>query len=83
MSEVPNKKSKALDGYKKKFETKVTDAEAMKAKDQTMEGILKNLVQAPERLVMVGPVGMTSSRPTKTQENELHGQDGKFKVDEM
>ena len=83
MSEVPGKKSKFLDEYKKKHETKVTDAEALKAKNHTMEGILKDIVSAPERMVMTGPVGNTSVRPTKKNENDLHGKDGKFKVTEM
>lgn len=83
MSEVPGKKNKFLDEYKKKHDTKVSDAEAMKAKEHTMEGILKDVVQAPKRMVMIGPVGMTSVRPTKKDENELHGKDGEFKVKEM
>lgn len=83
MDKDPVTKNKFVDSYKRKFESGKTDADALKAKNQTMENIMKNLVSAPERMVMVGPVGETSVRPSKVNENKLHGGNGKLAVKEM
>ncbi len=72
-----HEQDKFLKKNKAKFETKQKDIDALKPKKQTMNGILDNVLQGPEKLHIVGPVGKTSARETKPSENPEHGKDGK------
>jgi len=76
-------KDKFLASMKKKHERGNVDSEALKAKDQTMKDILGDIVQMPSKIAMVGPVGKTSVRKTKKDENDLHGEDGEVMVKEQ
>ena len=76
-------KDKFLAKMKTKFERGKVDEEALKPKTQTMEGILGDITQMPSKISMVGPVGQTSARKPKVNENELSGKDGKVMVKEQ
>lgn len=75
MDEIKTK-NKFLSEYKKKFETKVEDKDALKAKPITMGKVLEGVVQMPEKVHIAGPIGQTSVRKDKKNENTLHGADG-------
>lgn len=70
-------KNNYMDELKRKFETKAVDTDALKAKDTSIEKTLANVTTFPGRMVLSGPVGNTSVKPDKKEENPLHGKDDK------
>ena len=67
---------KFLAQMKKKFETKEVDKP--KVDKKTMEGIMKDVAQVPDKLSMVGsPDGAKHVKPAKPGENQLQTGDGK------
>ena len=76
-------KDKFLAKMKTKFERGKVDSDALKAKERTMKDILGDIVQMPSKISMVGPVGKTSVKKPKVNENKLSGGDGKVMVDEQ
>ena len=68
---------KFMANMKKRFETKETDAGSLKAKPITVEGLANDINAFPEKLNIVGPIGKTSVKPSKKDENKLNGGDGK------
>lgn len=70
-------KNNYMDELKHKFETKAVDTDALKAKDTSIEKTLTNVSTFPEKMVLSGPVGNTSVKSSKKDENPLHGKDDK------
>lgn len=66
---------KFLSGMQKKHNTKEVDKP--KVPKATMEGILKDVVQVPEKLHMVGSPDKPSAKSAKSGENQLHTGKGK------
>jgi len=67
---------KFLAGMKKKYEKKEVDKP--KIKSVTMEGIMKDIAQVPDKLSMVGsPDGSKHVKPKKSEENQLQTGPGK------
>ena len=79
MDKAPEeKKGKFLEGLQSKHNTKVEDADAMKVKKGIkVEGLLDDMNSFPEKIHIAGPIGQTSVKKSKPQENDLHGDDGK------
>jgi len=67
--------SKFMKNMKAKFNT--TEKDKVKVEQQTMENILGDIIQVPEKLHMTGPVGKDSVKPKKEGENQLHTGIGK------
>ena len=62
----------------KKYEKEGVDNEALKPKKQDMNEILEGTLQMPEKLHIVGPIGKTSVRSSKKDEEpSSKGGDGK------
>lgn len=71
---------KFLAGMKKKHDTKQKDE--VKVEKKTMEGIMKDIAQVPDKLSMVGsPDGAKHVKPKKEGENQLQTGDGKQMMD--
>ena len=68
---------KVVEGIKKRYNTQQKDADALKAKPIKVENLLNDMNDIPRSQRVVGPIGKTSVRPSKTDENTLHGGDGK------
>ena len=66
---------KFLAQMKKKHETKEVDKPTVEK--ASMEGILKDIVQVPEKLHMTGSPDKPSAKPAKPEENQLHTGSGK------
>jgi hypothetical protein len=75
-TKIEEKKGKFLEGLQAKHNTKVEDADAMKPKGIKVEGLLNDMNSFPEKIHIAGPIGETSVRKSKPQENDLHGKDG-------
>jgi len=72
-----HEQDKFLSEHKKRFEKGGVDKEALKAKEQSMKGILKDMTGMPDKLNIMGPLSKPSARPPKDGENKL--QDGEAK----
>lgn len=71
---------KFLANMKKKHETKQVDEPKLEKK--TMESIMKDIAQVPDKLSMVGsPDGSKHVKPKKEGENPLQTGDGKQMLD--
>lgn len=70
-------KDNFLSKMKQKFDKKGVDEEALVAKKTSIGEILEGNTLPPEKLFVAGPVGKTSVRPSKVNENKLSGKDGK------
>jgi len=67
---------KFMDGMKRKFNTKEKDK--VKIKAETMESIMENVAQVPEKLSMVGaPDGSNQVKPVVPGINPMLTGDGK------
>ena len=67
---------KFLANMKKKHDTKEVDK--VKVNPKTMEGIMKDIAQVPDKLSMVGsPDGAKHVKPAKPGENQLQTGEGK------
>ena len=66
---------KFIEGMKKKHDTKQKDAP--KVENQSMENILKDIGQVPDKLHMSGTPDKPSAKPAKEGENQLHTGTGK------
>ena len=66
---------KFLANMKKKHDTKEVDK--VKVKPATMEGIMKNYAQVPDKLNMVGSPDIPSAKKQKSGENQLQTGPGK------
>lgn len=71
-----HQQDKFLAEHKSRFDKGKTDADSLKAKKQTMSSILNSFNDAPTKINIGNTVGAVSARPTKKDENELHGKDG-------
>ena len=71
--------SKFMKNMKKKFNTKQKDE--IKVETQTMNSILKDIAQVPDKLHMTGSPGKPSAKPVKDGENPLQTGSGKQKFD--
>ena len=74
-----HEQDKFLAEQKKRWDRKQKAGNTLKAKKQTMSGIMNTLNDVPTKVSVggaVGPIGKTSVRPTKPQENPLHGGNG-------
>ena len=71
--------SKFMKNIKNKYETKQKDK--VDIGDQSMSDILKDIVQVPEKLHMVGSPDKVSVKPAKKGENPLHTGEGKDMFD--
>lgn len=76
-----HEQDKFLAKHKARFEKGKKDEDSLKAKKQTMQGILKDLTGMPTKLHAVGPVGQTSVKKSAPRENDKHGGDGKDLMD--
>lgn len=79
--EVAKNKDRFLSGLQKKYNKGNADKESLKAKKQTITGIIGDITKVPEKLSVIGPVGKTSVRPSKVDENKLSGLDGKLLIE--
>lgn len=71
---------KFLASMKKKHDTKEVDK--VKVEPKTMEGIMKDIAQVPDKLSMVGsPDGSKHVKPKKEGENPLQTGEGKQMID--
>lgn len=66
---------KFKNNMKQKFETKKVDEPVLKK--STMEGILKGVLQMPEKLFLGNSPDMPSAKPKKSGENPLQTGPGK------
>ena len=66
---------KFLANMQKKHNTKEKDP--IKVETQTMQSILKDIVQVPEKLHMTGSPDRPSAKEAKSGENQLHTGSGK------
>jgi len=81
---MENYEPKTVDGkfmerMRKKVNTKQKDP--VKVETQTMNSILKDITQVPERLHMTGSPDKPSVKETKSGENQLHTGKGKNMFD--
>jgi len=76
-------KDKFLAKMKTKFERGKVDEDALKAKNKSMKDILGDIVEMPAKIKMVGPIGKTSVKKSKVDENDLHGEDGEVMAKEQ
>jgi len=75
---METKEGKFIKNLQAKHNTKVEDAEAMKAKPIKVENLLNDMNSIPTKITVSGPIGETSVRKTKTEENPLHAKDKKM-----
>ena len=68
-------KDKWIEGMQRKHNTKQKDGEALKAKPMKMQDL--DYVDMPRKTHLIGNPGKTSVRKDKTEENPLHGGNGK------
>lgn len=72
------KKDKFLNKLASKYGTTGKDTEALKDKASSIPKIIGDLTTIPEKLNLVGPIGMTSDKKTAPRENKLHANNGKI-----
>lgn len=66
---------KFMKGMRKKFDT--VEKDKIKVEKQSMEGILKDIGQVPDKLSMTGSPDMPSAKKQKEGENQLQTGKGK------
>ena len=75
--EIKIKKDEHLKKLAAKYGTNQTDSDTLNPTKKNIEGIIGDLTTIPKKLNLVGPIGMTSNRKSKVNENTLSGKNGR------